>query len=81
MFSSQNQVRISPDLPPRDRLEPILPGIRTNNKIVRSSEFEAKPTKVGENVVERQQETQVTPHLFGFPVPKLELHLFEGQKP
>ena len=81
IFSSQHQVRISPDFPPKDRLEPILPGIGTSNRNAGSMEFEVDPATVGENVLEMRQEIPTLPHHFGFLMPKLELPVFEGQKP
>ena len=45
---------ISSDFPLRDRLEPILLGIGTNNRNVGSLEFEVDLAMVGENVVKRQ---------------------------
>ena len=81
MFSSQNQVRISLDFPPRDRVEPILPGHGNNHRVVGSSELEGDLVVVEENLMDRRREIQIPLHQVGFLVSKLKLLMFEGQKP
>ena len=81
MFSSQNQVRISLDFPPRDRVELILPGHGNNHRTVESLELEGDPAVVEETPMDKRLEIQIPSQQVGFPVPKLELPTFEGQKP
>lgn len=81
MFSGQPQVRISFDFPPKERLEPILSRIGTSNCHDGSSDLEGDPATVGEYVSKRRQEMPTHPYHPGFPVPKLELLVFEGAKP
>lgn len=59
MFSGQHQVRISPNFPPKEQSEPILPRIGTSNRNAGSSKLEGDPTMVGENVLERSQEVPI----------------------
>ena len=81
MFSDQHQVRISPNFPPEERIEPILPGIGTSNWNVGPSKVEVDPSTEEENVWKSRQEGTTHPNHIGFPVPKLELPMFNRQKP
>ena len=56
MFTSQNSVRMSPNFPPRERTNLILPGHGVNNRMIRTSEIEVDLVEVGEMVVERRRE-------------------------
>ena len=49
MFSDQHQVRISPDFPPKEHTEPILPGIGSSNRNVGLSEVEMDLSTEEEN--------------------------------
>ena len=77
MFSSQAQRRMSPDFPSRERSEPILPGASTGQRMVGSSKVEIDPVAMGNNRVDRKQEFQVNSTHHNFPVPKLELPVFD----
>lgn len=39
MFTRQNSVGISPNFPPRERTDPILPGNRINNRMTKTSKL------------------------------------------
>ena len=81
MFLSQAQMRMSPDFPPRERLEPILPGVGTRQRMVGSSKVEIDPVAMENNVVDRRHEVQVNSNDHNFPVLKLELPVFDESKP
>ena len=61
VFSSQHQVRISPNFPPKNQLEPILLGIGTNNRNAGLMKLEVDLAMVGENVLEKRQEIPTLP--------------------
>ena len=81
MFSNQAQVRMSPNFPPRERMDPILQGVSNSHRVVGSSEMEIDPTVVGENGIERRSEIQLNSTHSNFPIPKLELPVFDESKP
>jgi len=70
-----------PNFSLRERSEPILPGIGGNHRNIELSVSEREPATVEELVPERRREVPTRPHETGFPVPKLELPVFEGVKP
>ena len=43
MFARQHQVSLSPEFPPRERLEPILTGSGAVHEPTRTSETEEEP--------------------------------------
>ena len=65
MFIRQNLVRISPDFPPRERIDPILPGHRMNNWITKTSKIEVD---LREEVMDRKREGHATHNQSGFPM-------------
>lgn len=81
MFAYENQVRFSPDIPLRERTDPILPRLGLNLRAVDSMDFEAELAISGEMFEERapdrRQAAQSQPH---FLMPKLDLS-FEGHNP
>ena len=74
-------MRISLDFSPWKRSELILLGIGGRNRNVELSVSEGEPATVEELALERRQEMPICSHQTGFPVPKLELSVFEGVKP
>ena len=48
IFTGQNQVRLSLDFSPRERTDPVLPGLRLGPRAVDSLDFEAEPAVFGE---------------------------------
>jgi len=81
IFSSQVQMRMSLDFPPQERSESILPGTDTSQRMVGSSEVEINLVAMGNNEVDRRQKIQVNSTHHNFPVPKLELPVFNEAKP
>ena len=81
MFSSQAQVKMSLDFPPRERLDSILLGINFSQRVVGLSEVDSDSTAMGDNGVERRLEIQVNSNHYNFPVLKLELLVFDETKP
>ena len=81
MFSSQAQVRMSSDFPPRERMDPILTGVGNSHRVVGSSKLEIDSAAVGENGMERRLEIQVNLTGSNFSITKLELSVFDESKP
>ena len=48
MFARQNQVKVSPDFPPRERTDPIFPELGPTPRAADSLDFEVEPTVSGE---------------------------------
>jgi len=76
MFACQNSVRIASDFPPRDRTKPIL----QNNRMNETSEIEVEPKEV-EAMMDKGREVQGNPQHSGFPMPRMEIPVFEGINP
>lgn len=73
MFTRQNSVRIS-----LISLDLILPCNGAIHQAVGSFEFKEEPTVMGENRLEKRQEVQAAPNQSCFPMPKMEISLFNG---
>ena len=68
-------------LSPQGRLDSILPGVGTSQRVVGSSEVEGDSAMLGNNGMERRPEVQVNSNPSNFPIPKLELPVFDETKP
>ena len=67
--------------PPRERMDPILLGVGNSHRVVGSSKVEINPATVGENGMEKRPKIQVNLTHSNFPIPKLELLMFDELKP
>lgn len=81
MLTRQTQVRISPEFPQRDRSEPILHGQGSNPQSEGSAKLEVEPQVMEENVGVRRQGHKIGSHQTAFPMPKMEIPLFDDQNP
>jgi len=79
MFSKMPQVSLPTDFPPKEQPEPILQGNGTNLRTAGSSELEIEPMEenVVERTVERRQEARAASNQPYFPLPKLEILMFD----
>ena len=81
MFANQTSARLSPDFPPRERLDPILPSIGTSHGGVEFVELGTDPIATRDNVTSRRVEAQMNYDHTNFPMLKLELPVFNESKP
>ena len=81
MFANWTPVRLSPDFPPCERSDPILPGISMSHGGIRSAELGMDSVATGENMVGRRAEAPTNFGHTNFPVPKLELPMFDETRP
>ena len=66
---------------PRDTTIGIRALVPGSQRVVGSSEMEGDPATLGDNGMERRPETQVNSIPSNFPLPKLELQVFDETKP
>ena len=81
MFTSQTQVRLSPVFLPRERSEPILLSQGVNSRSDGSVKIEIEPQGVGENEGGMRHGNVTSSNKIGFPMPKMEIPLFNGHNP
>ena len=73
-------VRVSPYFPPRERTELILQGNRMN-RVNGTFEIEVDLEEELEGMMDRGRTKQTNPHHLGFPMPWMEIPMFEGINP
>ena len=81
MFASQQPMRLSTEFPPKDRTEPILAEGVTEPPQAGMSEFELEPEMMEESTMGRRTGAQAHRNQPNFPVPKLDIPLFDGENP
>ena len=81
MFAGQNSIRLSPNFPPRERSKPILSGFRETHHVAGTSELGEELTVNGEDMFEGEQVVQAAQNQSCFPLPKMQIPLFDGISP